>query len=63
MTKAEQARIMAWRLRILQWAEGEPGQLAELCRTTRTAAVAELLPRALRAARCGMNVNSHPTGE
>jgi transposase-like protein len=32
MTKAEQARVMAWRLRILQWAEGEPRQIARTCR-------------------------------
>ena len=32
MTKAEQARVMAWRLRILQWAEGEPRQVARTCR-------------------------------
>ena len=32
MTKAEQARIMAWRLRILQHAEGEPRQVARTCR-------------------------------
>lgn len=32
MTKAQQARIMAWRLRILQWTEGEPRQVARTCR-------------------------------
>jgi hypothetical protein len=32
MTKAEQARVMAWRLRILQWAEGEPRQVARTYR-------------------------------
>lgn len=32
MTKAEQARITAWRLRILQWAQGEPRQVARTCR-------------------------------
>ena len=32
MTKAEQARVMAWRLRILQWAQGEPRQVARTCR-------------------------------
>jgi transposase len=32
MTKAEQARVMAWRLRVLQWAEGEPRQVARTCR-------------------------------
>jgi transposase len=32
MTKAEQARIVAWRLRILQHAEGEPRQVARACR-------------------------------
>ena len=32
MTKAEQARILAWRLKILQWAEGEPRQVARTCR-------------------------------
>ncbi len=32
MTKAEQARVTAWRLRILQWAEGEPRQVARTCR-------------------------------
>jgi len=33
MTKAEQARITAWRLRILQHADGEPRQVARTCRT------------------------------
>ena len=28
MTKAEQARVTAWRLKILRWAEGEPRQVA-----------------------------------
>ena len=32
MTKAEQARLVAWRLRILQWAEGQPRQVARTCR-------------------------------
>jgi transposase len=32
MTKAEQARVMAWRLKVLQWAEGEPRQVARPCR-------------------------------
>lgn len=32
MTKAEQERITAWRLRILRWAEGEPRQVARTCR-------------------------------
>ena len=32
MTKAEQARLVAWRLRILQWAQGEPRQVAQTCR-------------------------------
>jgi len=32
MTKAEQARIVAWSLRILQQAVGEPRQVARTCR-------------------------------
>jgi transposase len=32
MTRAEQARIVAWRLRILHWAGGEPRQVARTCR-------------------------------
>ncbi len=32
MTKAEEARIVAWRLRILQHAVGEPRQVARTCR-------------------------------
>jgi hypothetical protein len=32
MTKAEQARIVAWRLRILQHAENEPRYVAQTCR-------------------------------
>lgn len=32
MTKAEQARIAAWRLRILQHAENEPRHVAQTCR-------------------------------
>ncbi len=32
MTKADQARITAWRLGILQHAEGEPRQVARTCR-------------------------------
>ena len=32
MTKAEQVRVTAWRLRILQHAEGEPRQVAQTCR-------------------------------
>jgi transposase-like protein len=32
MTKAEQARITAWRLRVLQWAEREPRQVSRTCR-------------------------------
>ena len=32
MTKAEQARLVAWRLRALQWAQGQPRQVARTCR-------------------------------
>jgi transposase InsO family protein len=32
MTKAEQARIVAWRLRILRWAQDEPRHVARTCR-------------------------------
>ena len=32
MTKQEQVRLVAWRLRILNWAEGEPRQVARTCR-------------------------------
>jgi transposase-like protein len=32
MTKAEQARIVAWRLRILKYAEEEPRHVAQTCR-------------------------------
>lgn len=32
MTKAEQTRLVAWRLRILHWAEGQPRQVARTCR-------------------------------
>lgn len=32
MTKAEQARLVAWRLRILRWADGQPRQVARTCR-------------------------------
>ena len=32
MTKAEQERITAWRLRILNWAKHEPRQVARTCR-------------------------------
>jgi len=32
MTKADQARITAWRLRILRHAEGEPRRVALTCR-------------------------------
>ena len=32
MTKAQQARLIAWRLEILNWAEGEPRQVARTCR-------------------------------
>ena len=32
MTKAEQARIVAWRLRILKHAENEPRYVAQTCR-------------------------------
>ncbi len=32
MTKAQQARLVAWRLKILNWAEGEPRQVARTCR-------------------------------
>lgn len=32
MTKTEQARITAWRLRILNWGTGEPRQVARTCR-------------------------------
>ncbi|MDH3532488.1 MAG: helix-turn-helix domain-containing protein [Gammaproteobacteria bacterium] len=32
MTKAEQARLVAWRLRILQHAESEPRCVAQTCR-------------------------------
>jgi hypothetical protein len=31
MTKAEQARIVAWRLKILNWAKDEPRQVARTC--------------------------------
>jgi hypothetical protein len=32
MTKAEQDRLDAWRLKILNWADGEPRQVARTCR-------------------------------
>ena len=32
MTKAEQARLAAWRLRVLQHAESEPRYVAQTCR-------------------------------
>ncbi len=32
MTKAQQARLVAWRLKILNWAQGEPRQVARTCR-------------------------------
>ena len=32
MTKAEQARIVAWRLRILKHAENEPRHVPQTCR-------------------------------
>jgi len=32
MTKAEQARVLAWRLKILRWAAEEPRQVARTCR-------------------------------
>jgi hypothetical protein len=32
MTKAEQARLVAWRLMILRWSQDEPGQAARNCR-------------------------------
>jgi transposase len=32
MTKAEQARVAAWRLKVLRWSQGEPRQVARTCR-------------------------------
>ena len=32
MTKAEQARVTAWRLKVLRWARDEPRQVARTCR-------------------------------
>jgi transposase-like protein len=32
MTKAEQARVTAWRLKILRYSQGEPRQVARTCR-------------------------------
>ena len=32
MTKAEQARVVAWRLKILRYSQGEPRQVARTCR-------------------------------
>ena len=32
MTKAEQARALSWRLKILRYAQGEPRQVARTCR-------------------------------
>src|SRR5688500_12138753 len=32
MTKTEQARATAWRLKILRWAQDEPRQIARTCR-------------------------------
>ncbi len=32
MTKAQQARLVAWRLKILNWADGEPRQVSRTCR-------------------------------
>jgi hypothetical protein len=40
MTKAEQARVTAWRLKILRWAQDEPRQVA------RTTGSAELFEKA-----------------
>jgi transposase len=32
MTKAEQARLVAWRLKVLRYSQGEPRQVARTCR-------------------------------
>jgi len=32
MTKAEQARVTAWRLKVLRWSQREPRQVARTCR-------------------------------
>jgi transposase InsO family protein len=32
MTKAQQARLVAWRLKVLNWAQGEPRQVSRTCR-------------------------------
>ena len=32
MTKAQQARLVAWRLKILNWAQSEPRSVARTCR-------------------------------
>jgi transposase len=32
MTKAEQARVTAWRLKVLRYSQGEPRQVARTCR-------------------------------
>lgn len=32
MTKAEQVRVAAWRLKILRWSQGEPRQVGRTCR-------------------------------
>ena len=32
MTKAQQARLVNWRLKVLNWAQGEPRQVARTCR-------------------------------
>ena len=32
MTKAEQARALSWRLKILRYVQGEPRQVARTCR-------------------------------
>jgi hypothetical protein len=32
MTKAEQARVTAWRLRVLRWSQGEPRQVTRTSR-------------------------------
>jgi hypothetical protein len=31
MTKAEQARATAWRLKVLRWSQGEPRKVARTC--------------------------------
>jgi hypothetical protein len=61
MTKAEQTRVTAWRLKVLRWSQGEPRQVARTCRDGLLDRAALAIGLSLRADSMPANTTAHET--